>query len=162
MQCTEEQAYSYSETLEILSLIDTEYRNRIPDKLISILEDNHLSSYVNHITPGIPLENQELSEKTEALIALICLNYWCDSDNQKEDLKSIFDENEKDYQKSLINESDPYNLFGNNKSHKTKQNTQHQDEIIQPLPVEEIDIPIHKKIFSKIINYIKKYIKKGF
>ena len=50
---------------------------------------------------NVPLEEQEISEKTTAILAMLMLNYWCESPEQKQELTDMFNENERKYQEEL-------------------------------------------------------------
>ena len=61
----------------------------------------------------MPLEEQQISEKTTALLAMLMLNYWCESPEQKQELTDMFNENERKYQEELQRKYDPNNIFNN-------------------------------------------------
>lgn len=108
-----EQAYAYAEILEILDYMEEEYVSKIPNKLINVIKANALETYERHLSAEVPLEEQEISEKTTALLAMLMLNYWCDSPEQKQELTDMFNENERKYQEELQRKYDPNNIFNN-------------------------------------------------
>lgn len=114
VQIKPDQAYAYAELLEILSCMETEYTKKIPKKLIMIFKENALSNYEKHIDKTKPLEEQKISQKTAALIGMLTLQYWCESDEQKQELINIFKENERVYQEKLRKKYNPDNIFNNN------------------------------------------------
>lgn len=114
VQIKPDQAYAYAELLEILGCMETEYTSKIPKKLITIFKENALSDYENHIDRTKPLEEQKISQKTAALIGMLTLQYWCESEEQKQELINIFKENEKVYQEKLRKKYNPDNIFNNN------------------------------------------------
>ena len=93
-----EQAFAYAEILEILDYMEEEYVNKIPQKLINVIKENALDTYERHLDANVPLEEQEISEKTTAILAMLMLNYWCESPEQKQELTDMFNENERKYQ----------------------------------------------------------------
>ena len=97
VQVKQEQAYAYAEILEILSYMEENYTNKIPKKLMTIFQNNALSTYENHLDRNIPLQEQKISKKTSALIAVLTVQYWCESKEQKKELLNIFEENERKY-----------------------------------------------------------------
>lgn len=109
-----EQAFAYAEILEILDYMDEEYVSRVPKKLIKVITDNASDTYERHLDANVPLEEQQISEKTTALLAMLMLNYWCESPEQKQELTDMFNENEKKYQEELKRKYDPNNIFNNN------------------------------------------------
>lgn len=111
IQVKPEQAYAYAELLEVLSLIDENYIKKIPKKLIAIFKENASSEYEKHINKNQPLDEQKLSEKTTALIAMLTVQYWCETKEQKQELLNLFKENEKNYQEELRKKYNPDNIF---------------------------------------------------
>ena len=109
-----EQAYAYAEILEILDYMEEEYVNKIPQKLIKVIKENASDTYERHLDANVPLEEQEISEKTTAILAMLMLNYWCESPEQKQELTDMFNENERKYQEELQRKYDPNNIFNNN------------------------------------------------
>ena len=93
-QLTKEDTYAFAELLELISFLDEESKNKIPQKLISIFEANALKTYENHLSPELPLEEQNISEKTISYLGVICLNYWCNSEEEKQDLLNKVREND--------------------------------------------------------------------
>lgn len=83
IQINSEQAYAYAELLEVLSFFDEEEVNKIPKKLMNVFRENALSTYKPHLTSEIELEEQEMSQKTISLLAMLTLNYWCNSPEEK-------------------------------------------------------------------------------
>ena len=114
VEIKQDQAYAYAELLEILSFTDESLVNKIPKKLMTIFNTYALETYENHLDRNIPLENQNVSKKTAALIALLSLNYWCETEEEKSQIKAILAENEKQKQKELREKYNPDNIFKNN------------------------------------------------
>jgi hypothetical protein len=108
-----EQAFAYAEILEILDYMEEEYVNKIPQKLIKVIKENASDTYERHLDANVPLEEQEISEKTTAILAMLMLNYWCESPEQKQELTDMFNENERKYQEELQRKYDPNNIFNN-------------------------------------------------
>lgn len=189
VQVKPEQSYAYSELLEILELMEVEYVNKIPKKLMKVFKENASTTYEKHIDANIPLEEQNISEKTSALIAMLTLNYWCDSKEQKQELLDIYKENEKKYQEELREKYNPDNIFNNEyestketKVEKTSSEIDYSDEELNSsssdtsneysgisveqisvdennLPVDYNNFPWYKKVFTKFRNFIFKFFK---
>lgn len=129
VQVKPEQAYAYAEILEILSYMEENYTNKIPKKLMAIFQANALSTYENHLNRTIPLQEQKISKKTSALIAVLTVQYWCESKEQKQELLNIFEENERKYQEELRKKYNPDNIFSNNEQQVMDNIDQTFDEI---------------------------------
>ena len=89
-----------SQTLEILNYMDKKYIDMIPKKFIEFLESNKLPNYITNIDCTKKLSKTGLRRKTKSLLAIIYLNYWCDS-NQKNNYITKLKENEKKAIKEL-------------------------------------------------------------
>lgn len=91
----------YSEVYEILVLLGDRFINKLPNKLFDLIEKEKSSLYNPKYNLDIPLENQNVKEETIAIIALLKLKYWCESEEEKKELEYIFQKNEEIYQKNL-------------------------------------------------------------
>lgn len=114
VQVKPDQAYAYAELLEILDTMEEEYIVKLPKKLISIFKKYALADYEKHIDVTKPLEEQEISQKTAALIGMLTLQYWCKSEQEKQELINIFKENERKQEEILREKYNPDNIFNNN------------------------------------------------
>lgn len=114
VQVKPDQAYAYAELLEILDSMEEEYIVKLPKKLISIFKKYALADYEKHIDVTRPLEEQEISQKTAALIGMLTLQYWCKSEQEKQELINIFKENERKHEETLREKYNPDNIFNNN------------------------------------------------
>ena len=164
MSISYEQAYSYAEILEILSFTHTSLVDKIPQKLMSTFKNHALSTYQYHLDQSVPLENQTISPETANLITLISLNYWCESQSEKDEIKEIILENEKEYNE-LKNKQYSYdNVFNKTQNSQTLQETKEPKKIedisdnsdSNNLPVNTSSLPLYKKILLKIKNFFSK------
>ena len=87
------------EALAVLALCEKNLLNKIPNEIIKELANYAAGSNKEIlITPSETLINQKISEQGKNIIALLYYNYIAD-ENEKVELKKMFDENEKMYQK---------------------------------------------------------------
>ena len=166
-QLTHEQAYAYAELLEILEFTDKNLVDKLPNKLLNIFQTYALPDYKNHLDNSIPLEEQNVSKKTAALIALLSLNYCCNSEEEKEELKQILMENERLREQELREKYNPDNIFNNsNNSQKevvfpTNKNTfENSLPESSNLPIDYSSLPWYKKFFVSIKKFLFKILKK--
>ena len=169
-QLTKEDTYAFAELLELISFLDEESKNKIPKKLISIFEANALETYEKHLSPELPLEEQNISEKTISYLGVICLNYWCDSEEEKQDLINKVRENDIRKEEELREKYSYDKMFNNQKSSEENINKnsiisdskQDLDNNINTsnLPIDYNSLPWHKKIFTKIRNFFNNLFKK--
>lgn len=168
-QLTKEDTYAFAELLELISFLDEESRNKIPKKLISIFEANALDAYEKHLSPELPLEEQNISEKTISYLGVICLNYWCDSEEEKQELINNMRENDIRKEKELREKYSYDKMFNNQKSTEeiSKQNhtiSDSKEDIISNtntsnLPIDYSSLPWYKKVLSKIRNFFNNLFK---
>lgn len=105
---------AYSEVYEILKLIEDKYRERIPKNVTDFFEKERDKEYIPVIDVSIPLDEQNLKRETMVLLAILNLNYWCDSEEEKEEILKEFKENarQREIKKKEIEEKyNPDNIF---------------------------------------------------
>ena len=140
-----------SEVLYYLNGINQESINKIPKKFINFLEENASKNYKCNFDYTKPLKDLDLLNETRGLIAMICLNYWCETDEQKKAFVSRLNENELKYQEELRKLYNPDDLFKNNRISKNDyedfETTSKNTELIE-----------YKKesFITKIFNKLKK------
>ena len=139
---------AYSEVDEILSLMEEEYVNKIPSKVLEFIKREKLDDYSPNIKADIPLTEQNLKRDTMIMLAVLNLNYWCESEEEKQEFLDELAKNEKE-RKALEEKYNPDNIFKNkiNNEDTIKQNI---------LPVEYKKENIFKKILNKISSFFKK------
>lgn len=159
-QLKPEMAYACAEVLELLSYMEEKAIEKIPKNFIKLLKDNALPTYQKHIDPNLPLEKQNFSENTLGFIGMLSLKYWCETEEEKQELQNAYIENEKKYQQELKLKYNYDNLFSNNNvsilssSSNSIKNTSN-------LPVDYNSFPWYKKAFIKVKNFIYKLFKKA-
>lgn len=102
---------AYSEVYEILKLVDKEYFDKIPKKFVEFLEREKDNNYIPNINENIPLEEQKLLNDTINILAMIKLDYWCSSEEEKSELLKLLNENEKTYQENINEKYNLENIF---------------------------------------------------
>ena len=98
---------AYSEVDEFLELLNNEDREKIPQKLRNFFREEKDKSYTKGIILEKTIEEQNLLKETLAIIAFLNLQYWCESEEEKQRLMSIYNNNERKYQEKL---REKYNL----------------------------------------------------
>ena len=93
-------AEAASQTLEILNYMDKKYIDMIPKKFIEFLGKNKLPNYITNIDCTKDLSKIRLKRKTKSLLAIIYLNYWCNS-TQKKNYMDLLKKNENKATKEL-------------------------------------------------------------
>lgn len=132
----------YSEVYQVLNFLGNEYIDKLPKSLVNMLEKKRDINYEPKYTEDIPLNKQNIKKETISIIALLHLNYWCENENEKFELKQIFKNNEDMYENELRKKYNPDNIF---KKHV-------QEKIIK----NEVALVEYKEpIFKRLINKIK-------
>lgn len=142
----------YAEVDEILNLLEDEYRNKIPQNVIDFFNEEKDPFYIPHIDTNKPLIEQNLTRETLALLATINLNYWCETEDEKQQFLNELSKNE-DEKKQLEQNYSIDNLFENNSKNIA---TNLHTENLQLVEYKEPNFI--QKLFEKLSNILKKFI----
>lgn len=140
-----EYAIAYSEVLEILKYIPTEDYNKIPKSKIELFENNADKEYKFKYNPNITLNEQNVSKRAKAIIAILFRDYWATETQRKKIIaKQKYDrfQMEKDKESKY----NPDNLFKNKIS---KVETEITENTVAMVEYQE-------SIFTKIKNWFKR------
>lgn len=152
---TKEFAEASAEINEILKYVPKEEVEKIPSKLREFFREISSKDYVTNINPNMPLDKQQIKEKTKDIIALIYRNYWCSEEERKElDQKLI--ENDKKFEEELREKYNPDNIFKNNVTTTKKEEPEVKEEKIeQSLVPQETG-----KWYQRFLDMVKRWFKK--
>ena len=129
------------EVLDIIKHSEQDIVNKIPKKLMEFFEKNKSATYKINLDHTKTIDEMNLKNKTRDIISMIYLNYLCD-EKEKQELKMILNENEKELQEEARKKYNPDNIFKNEK-------TENKNALIKK---------VEKTFFEKIINKIKKFL----
>lgn len=142
---------AYSEIYEILNLMEDEDKERVPQEVRDFFEEQRMKEYKPKIRTDIPLTEQNLRRETVVLLTILVINYWCDSEEEKQSFIDELEKNEK-IKKELQEKYNPDNLFKNRK--KTK-----EDVVMEQ--VENVEMIQYKEnLFTKLKKWFKKMFNK--
>ena len=152
---TKEFAEASAEINEIFKYLPKEEVEKIPSKLREFFKEVSSKDYVTNINPNIPLDKQQIKEKTKDIIALIYRNYWCSEEERKElDQKLI--ENDRKFEEELREKYNPDNIFKNNVTTTKKEESEVKEEKIeQSLVPQETG-----KWYQRFLDMVKRWFKK--
>ncbi len=139
----------YSEVYSILNLLGEEYIKKMPAYLFEMIKEEKSPDYNPKYNLKIDLKQQNIKKESLSIIALIHLNYWCNSDEEKNKLKEIFKTNEQKRQAESKEKYNPDNLFKSYNQTKSKQYQTIQTDISL--------VPIKESRFTKIIKKLKEF-----
>ena len=148
----EKYSIAMCETLRYLKGINQDDLNKIPSKFIKFLNDSSSKNYECDFDYTKPLKELNISEEARGIIAMICLNYWCITDEQKEKFKSHLTKNELKFQKEMRRKYNPDNLFKN----KVEKNVVDTVKIEYKELIEYKEQKWHHKILDKLLNIFRK------
>ena len=134
----------YSEVYSILNLLGESYIKKLPVSLFNMIKEEKMQDYSPEYDSKINLEQQNIKRETLSMIALFHLNYWCDSDEEKNELKTLFKTNEEKHQAEIREKYNPDNLF---KKHSLQQE---ESTITNEVAMVEYKEPLFKRIINKI------------
>ena len=141
-------ADAFAEVLWYLNGISKEDYNRIPIKLINFLKEN-ASDEFDKFDYTKPLKDLKLKDESIALIDMIYLNYWCDTEEEKNEFILILNNNSQKHQDELKCIYS-LNVFENKNS---------SAENIEANSEELALTEYNEKILDKIIRKIKEILK---
>ena len=145
----ERYSIAISETLHYLKGINQKDIDKIPNKFMIFLKENASNDYYCDFDYTKPLKELNLTKEARGIISMICLNYWCETEEQKTEFKNYLSQNEKKYQEELRKKYSIDDIF----KKEGINNVQAQPENVNELPVK-----IEKEnIFKRIFNFIKKF-----
>ena len=114
-------ANAMAEVIYYLKGIKQEDIDKIPKKLMQYLNENASKDYKCDFDYNKPLKELDLLDETRGIIGMICYNYWCITEKQREQYLKKLSKNEQEYQEILHEKYNPDNLFLNKNEKKIKQ-----------------------------------------
>ena len=103
---------AYAEVDALLDLLEDEYKERIPEKVRNFFKEEKMKDYEFNIDINKPLTEQRVRRETMALLAILNINYWCDSEEERIQWINELDKNEKEIEE-LMGKYNSANLFEN-------------------------------------------------
>ena len=139
---------AYAEVDKVLSFMENKYVEKIPSKMREMFKDEKLEGYNPIIDPKIPLDEQNLQKRTLAILAMLNLNYWCESEKEKQELIFLYAENDRKREEELREKYNPDNIFKN----KNNSSENIQDNISTETAIVEYQ---EKNFIQKLFDKIK-------
>lgn len=111
---------AYAEVNKILSLMEKKYVEKIPHKMREMFKNEKLDGYEPSINIEKTLDKQNLQRKTLAILAMLNLNYWCETEKERQELLKVYAENDEKEEQAIRERYNPDNLFKNKEKIKQK------------------------------------------
>lgn len=146
-------AYSEAatEVLTILEHTEIEEVNKIPKNFIKFLKENSSKTYKPDFDFSKPINELNLKQKTQSILAIIYLKYWA-NEEEKKAFKKRIKENEEKYQQELKKQYSTDNLFKTKKGIIENFENQTQKYLLPEVKKENF--------IQKIINKMKKIFRR--
>lgn len=146
-------AYSEAatEVLTILEHTEIEEVNKIPKNFIKFLKGNSSKTYKPDFDFSKPINELNLKQKTQSILAIIYLKYWA-NEEEKKAFKKRIKENEEKYQQELKKQYSTDNLFKTKKGIIENFENQTQKNLLPEVKKENF--------IQKIINKMKKIFRR--
>lgn len=144
---------TYSEVYGILNMLGENYIKRLPNSLYKMIRESKSLTYNPQYSKEISLNEQNIKRESLSMIALFHLNYWCNSNEEKEQLKQLFKNNEEKHQAEIRKRYNPDNLF---KNRKQEISTESQPFTKDVSMVEYKEKNFLQKLFDKIKHLFKR------
>lgn len=145
----ENYACAYKEVIEVLKYTNRDDVNKIPKDMILLWKQNMKKDYNFQIDENKPIEDQDLSDETKAILANIFKDYWA-TDYQKQRIEAKEKYDLEQIEKEKYEKYNPDDIFKN----KNKQ------EIVEEVTTNNVAMTEYKEsVFKKFINKIKQIFK---
>lgn len=155
-------ANAFKEVDYYLKGIREEDIEKIPNKLKEFIKENASESYLVDFDYNKPLSEITISKEAKGIISIICLNYWCENEEEKREYLGLLNTNEQEYQRILREKYNPENIFKSDRSINLNSNAVLSDDNninINELDKENLPVDLNKddskNIIKKIWNRIK-------
>ena len=142
---------AYAEVDKILSFMEIKYVEKVPKKMREMFKNEKLQGYEPKIDKNLPLDQQNLQRKTLAILTLLNLNYWCENQEEKQELIKAYSENDRKREKEIREKYNPDNIF--KKNNDVKKIEKVTEDVTSLIEYKE------ESFIKKILNKIKKLFK---
>ena len=144
-----EQKRAYKEVLMILNALHL--NNFVPENILTTMQREQDESWEFEINPELPMEEQDILNRSAALLSVIYIKYICDDENEKQELKALYEKNEEfnhvDYNSIIAS----IVADGNGVDIKKE----------ETLKTEVSNLPIKREsVWEKIRNFFRKLLRK--
>ena len=104
---------AYAEVDAILELLEDEYVNRIPAQVREFFKKEKNKEYILNIRSDIGLDGQKIKAETISLLTLLQINYLCDSEEERKEIRKELQENDRLKEEESREKYNPDNIFKN-------------------------------------------------
>ena len=142
---------AYSEVYSFINALGEKYKEKIPSTIYKTIEENRDKEYNPIIKSNQEITKDLLSHEALALIAALNLQYWCENEEEKQELKKAYISNTKKEEERYSYE----NLF-RNKKQQVIENKQEDKQVNSNAMMIEYKERIFRRIFKALRNFFKR------
>ena len=144
-----ESQLAYAEVDAILNMLDKEAVEKIPLKVREFFKNEKDKNYIPKFSEDFyDIDNIELMRETICLLTILDINYWCETEEEKQFILNNLKENDKIKEEELRERYNPDNIF------KNKVDDNINSESVALIEYKE------KNIFKRVLNKIIKFLKR--
>ncbi|MCL2739907.1 MAG: hypothetical protein FWE47_01750 [Oscillospiraceae bacterium] len=92
---------TFSQAYAVIVALGDEYISRLPEDVLALFKKQSNDAYMPKIDAEKPLREQGLSEEAMAMIAMLRLEYWCDTQEEKDELLNYLETNQQKLEEIL-------------------------------------------------------------
>lgn len=142
---------AYSEVDAILNMLETEAVEQIPLKVREFFKKEKDKNYIPKIGEDFSeLDNMELMRETICLLTILDINYWCETEEERQFILNKLKDNDRIKEEELRERYNPDNIF---KSKNKLDNSINNESVAL---IEYKERSIIKRILDKILRFLKK------
>ena len=152
----------YSEVYGVIKALGKQYIKKLPKTVLKVIIENREENYNPKYNMAISLKEQDVNRKTLAMIALLHYNYWCDTEEDRQKLKTILENNEEKRQKEMREKYSNDKIFNNRNIKKEEKEEENIDqiEVKNEVLLDSNIVEYKQSFFSKIVDKIKKWVER--
>lgn len=139
---------AYAEVNQILDLLGSEYKNKVPEKIRNLFCEKEDKNYKINISSEEELENANISKTALIIISILNLKYWVTNKEEKKSLQNKYKEND-----NIFNEK--INIYINDNCLKQGKQNSIENSVKQ---TRLLNIK-HEGLFIKIKNFLSRIFK---
>ncbi len=145
-----EQKKAYKEVLTILNALHL--NNFVPENILTTMQREQDKEWSFEINPELPMDEQDISKRSAALLSVIYIKYICDDDAEKKELKALYEKNEN------YNQVDYNSIIASIVADSNAEEVVAKEEKKKP---EVSNLPIKREgLWEKIRNFFRRLLRK--
>lgn len=141
----------FSEVYWFINNMGEEYINKLPKKCYKLIKENADENISLDCDDISSINEKNFSKEALSMIVLLYLNYWCDNENDKIELRDILKQNQREKEEKFAYSE----LFKNKKANKNYARNVETESKVKENQLIVVKENIIKRIFKKIKNILK-------